>query len=121
MNEIISALIILFSVEGTSLDKTKVCITSKNIDKFVPPLKSMKKVANYFESRGFLVTSGDINISITGSSILFQKMFKIKIQLSKHPQTGDTIVISKHELLIPKELRNDISKIIFPDAPIFFN
>ena len=120
MSETISAVIILFSCNGTSIEDKNSLITSNNYEKFVPPYSSMKKVEDYFKSLGFKVTSGDVNLSITGDKELFNKIFKVNIILSKHPQTGDAIAYSDRELIIPKELRDNVSKIILPEAPEFF-
>ena len=120
MNEIISAIIILFSKEGTSMEDSASLITSKNIEKYVPPYSSMKKAEDYFRSKGFKVTGGDINLSITGEKELFNKTFKTDIKISKHPQTGDNIVSSERKLAVPKELRQEVSKIVFPETPEFY-
>ncbi len=79
MSEILSAVIILFSRDGKSLEDTNSLITSNNYEKFVPPYSSMKKVQNHFESLGFHVTSGDVNLSITGRRELFNTIFKVNI------------------------------------------
>ena len=120
MNEILSAVIFFFSSDGTSLEDTNSLITSNNFEKFVPPYSSLKKVENYFKSLGFQVTSGDVNLSITGKEELFNTIFKVNIKLSKHPQTGDNIVSSERKLAVPKELRQEVSKIVFPETPEFY-
>lgn len=120
MNEILSAVIFFFSRDGTSLEDTNSLISSNNFEKFVPPYSSMKKVEDYFKSLGFQVTSGDVNLSITGKEELFNIIFKVNIKLSKHPQTGDAIAYSDREFSILEELRGEVSKIIFPEAPEFF-
>ncbi|WDE12429.1 hypothetical protein [Thalassomonas haliotis] len=120
MSKMISAVIKFFPDDGKKNAQSHTILTCERPETPSPFAASFEKVSEHFQSLGFTVNRADVNQSISGELALFNEIFDDDIELSLHPQTGDAVVYLEHDLLIPPELRQDISRIVIPDAPEYF-
>ncbi|WP_281559788.1 hypothetical protein [Thalassomonas sp. RHCl1] len=120
MTDTISAVIMFFPDDRKKAVPSNSILACERVETPTPFIASFEKVSEHFQSLGFTVNRADVNQSISGDLALFNEIFDDDIELSLHPQTGDAVVYLEHDLLIPPELRHDISRIVIPDAPEYF-
>jgi len=120
MTDMISAVIMFFPDDRAKTAASHSILACERVEAPSPFAASFEKVSAHFQSLGFTVNRNDVNQSICGELALFNEIFDDDIELSLHPQTGDAVVYLEHDLHIPPELRQDISRIVIPDAPEYF-
>ena len=117
--ETISAEIILKSKSGKSMLKPGVVVTSENISEFTPDKDSIQKLSAILRDMGFNVFGGGCSISIEGTKILFETIFKTKIIIEKNDKDSFQIK-NDSSMLIPSPMKNYVEKIFFPEQPEYF-
>lgn len=117
---IISAEAILKSKSGRSLAHEDVAITAKNVAEFTPAPETIAKATSQFEQLGFTVSHAALTLTLTGKPELFEKVFKVKLNLEKEQQTGGVIVHPMGELSLPDPLRDVVEEVVFPEPPELF-
>lgn len=118
--ETISAEVILKSKTGKSMFEPGVVVTSENVSDFKPDETSISKVSDILCEMGFKISCGEHSISIEGSKILFEKIFKIKITIGK--DKNQTFKIKNNvPINVPSSLKNYVEKIFFPEPPEYFS
>lgn len=117
----ISAIAILKSKSGQSLDNGDVAITVENVEEFKPMPETSTKAIQHLQKLGFDVQPSEITLTLTGVQTLFEEIFKVKLIIKKDSVTGNIVVFPNHELIIPDFLTDTIEKIVFPEPPEFFS
>ena len=117
--ELISAEIILKSKSGKSMLTPGIVVTSENISEFIPKEDSMNKLNKILQEVGFNVVCGMNSISIEGTKILFENIFKTKIIIKKNDK-GFFEIKNDALIQIPLSIKNDVEKIFFPEQQEYF-
>ena len=117
--ELISAEIILKSKSGKSMLAPGVVVTSENVFEFAPKEDTMNKISEILQDIGFNVVCGMNSISIEGTKILFENIFKTKIIIEKKDKSFFEIK-NDPPMLIPSSMKNYVEKIFFPEQPEYF-
>ena len=117
--ELISAEIILKSKSGKSMLTPGVIVTSENVFEFIPKEDSINKLSKILQKFGFNVVCGMNSISIEGTKILFENIFKTKIIIKKNDK-GYFEIKNDSLMQIPSSMKNYVEKIFFPEQPEYF-
>jgi len=120
LSNTISAEAILKSKYGRSIADTNVAITTENVEEFLPANKTIVTSTRIFQDLGFEVFVSDVTLSLTGNPSLFEKIFRVKLTITKDERTNSVIVCPDGELVIPGELKDFVEKIFFPEPPELF-
>ena len=117
--ELISAEIILKSKSGKSMLAPGVVVTSENVFEFAPKEDSINKLSEILQEIGFNVVCGMNSISIEGTKVLFENIFKTKIIIEKNDKSYFEIK-DDSSMVIPSSMKNYVEKIFFPEQPEYF-
>jgi hypothetical protein len=116
----ISAEVILKSKSGRSMASGEENITAANIEEFRPAEETIKQTIIRFQELGFAVSPGGITLTISGEPALFEKVFKVKINIEKQ-YSGGIIIRTDRQISIPACLSHLVEKVEFIPPPIFFD